>query len=142
MRSLDQDSVDQWREWGESHRISVLLHNYPGYGKTPGPVTVDRIMADLEILVDFLKKYWEEEQISILGNSIGILHNSKLTFVQKANEGQDVGRQSTSLPKIIVSKKSFLYQLIPAALHARDGSSRFSRVPALIRSIQPISCIN
>lgn len=71
MRSLDQHSVTQWREWGQSNKISILLHNYPGYGRTPGPVTVDRIMADLDILVKFLRLKWKDDQISILGNSIG-----------------------------------------------------------------------
>lgn len=71
MRSLDPHSVDQWRDWGQSNKISILLHNYPGYGKTPGPMTVERIMADLVVLVEFLKQKWKEDQISVLGNSIG-----------------------------------------------------------------------
>ncbi|KAH8154696.1 uncharacterized protein LAJ45_01227 [Morchella importuna] len=71
-RTLDQKSVDQWRTWGTEWGLSILLHNYPGYGNTPGPVTEDRIMADLEKLVEMLKaKSWEEEQICLLGNSAG-----------------------------------------------------------------------
>lgn len=73
MRTLDQQSVTQWRDWGQANGISVLLHNYPGYGKTPGPVTTARILADLELLVKFLEREctWREEQISLLGNSLG-----------------------------------------------------------------------
>lgn len=104
LRTLDQGSVDQWREWGQSNQISILLHNYPGYGKTPGPVTPDRILADLEQLVDMWREKWKEHEICLLGNSAG--KSNEPRSIPRANGGQDVGQQSLWLLNIS-SEKSF-----------------------------------
>lgn len=72
-RTLDKNSVSQWQDWATHKRVSVLLHNYPGYGNTSGPVTVKKIMDDQHLLVGFLLKQGEYDytEIAVLGNSIG-----------------------------------------------------------------------
>lgn len=72
-RTLDENSVLQWQDWATDKRVSVLLHNYPGYGNTPGPVTVNKIMDDQRLLVGFLLEQggYGYAEIAVLGNSIG-----------------------------------------------------------------------
>lgn len=73
-RTLDEDCVSQWRDWVTVKGISVLLHNYPGYGGTSGSATVSNIIRDQHLLISFLidSRGYEVQQIAVLGNSIGI----------------------------------------------------------------------
>lgn len=72
-RTLDENSVTQWQDWATDKSVSVLLHNYPGYGNTPGPVTANKIMDDQHLLVRFLleQRRYSCAEIAVLGNSIG-----------------------------------------------------------------------
>lgn len=138
LRTLDQPSVTQWREWGEINGISVLLHNYPGYGKTPGPVTVERILSDLGLLVQFLRQRWRDEQISVLGNSIGSTLHTHWFAAAKGTQG--VAQRSILLPAQSMGLiKSFLYHHIQVALGGADGISRSLRALALILLIRYLS---
>lgn len=116
MRSLDPHSVGQWKAWGDLYKISVLLHNYPGYGNTPGPVTVAMIMEDLDALVGYLKKEWNEDQISILGNSIGTHRKPKSTHIQQLTKDRVWTINLSRCPGRLSFQKSCshitLYQLL------------------------------
>lgn len=70
-RSLDEKSVERWRKWVAEKKIGVVLHNYPGYGKTPGPVTVERIIEDQRVLIRNLLDKHEPSEIAVLANSVG-----------------------------------------------------------------------
>ena len=48
----------------------MLLHNYPGYGDTSGPITAELVCQDA---LQLLKKLREPTQeIVLLGNSVGL----------------------------------------------------------------------
>lgn len=70
-RSLDEKSVERWRTWAAEKEVGVVLHNYPGCGKTPGPVTVERIIEDQRVLIKYLLTKHKLSEIAVLGNSIG-----------------------------------------------------------------------
>jgi alpha-beta hydrolase superfamily lysophospholipase len=54
-------------------QVSVVLHNYPGYGDTPGPVTEAQICDDsLQLAQHILSSEWATgKELVILGNSLG-----------------------------------------------------------------------
>lgn len=73
LRSLDERSVDQWRELAEQEKVNVVLHNYPGYGNVAGPRTPKRIKDDCLELLEHVKgcEWAKGTELVLLGNSIG-----------------------------------------------------------------------
>lgn len=49
------------------------MHNYPGYGRTPGPATKERIGQDTIELIEMLRQEGNKQKIMALGNSLGML---------------------------------------------------------------------
>jgi pimeloyl-ACP methyl ester carboxylesterase len=73
LRALDRESVEQWAIMAGDEGVSVVLHNYPGYGGTPGPVTEARLCGDaLQLAEHILCQEWAlGQELVVLGNSIG-----------------------------------------------------------------------
>ena len=47
----------------------MLLHNYPGYGETSGPITAELVCQDALQLIGKLREPTQE--LVLLGNSVG-----------------------------------------------------------------------
>lgn len=73
LRALDRKGVDQWAALAAKERVSVVLHNYPGYGETPGPKTIAQISADtFELAAHIRSLPWAAgHELVALGNSLG-----------------------------------------------------------------------
>ncbi|KAF8250633.1 alpha/beta-hydrolase [Wilcoxina mikolae CBS 423.85] len=69
LRALDSRSVNQWEELAGKEGVSVVLHNYPGYGGTIGPITEERLCQDAVQLAESVKE--EGQELVLLGNSVG-----------------------------------------------------------------------
>jgi pimeloyl-ACP methyl ester carboxylesterase len=72
-RTLDSQSTTQWKALAELENVTIVLHNYPCYGKTPGPSTVHQIQQDcIDILNHVRGQDWARgKEVVLLGNSIG-----------------------------------------------------------------------
>ncbi|KAI5844139.1 Alpha/Beta hydrolase protein [Tricharina praecox] len=73
LRALDTTGVEQWKSLAGKRGVSVVLHNYPGYGGTAGPATEERLCADALQLVTFVMelKWAAGKRLCLLGNSVG-----------------------------------------------------------------------
>jgi hypothetical protein len=47
----------------------VVLHNYPGYGGTIGPITEELLCQDALQLAESVKE--DDQEMVLLGNSVG-----------------------------------------------------------------------
>jgi len=65
--------VEQWKALAGTREVSVVLHNYPGYGGTAGPATEERLCADALQLISFvMAQDWAGgRSLCLLGNSVG-----------------------------------------------------------------------
>jgi pimeloyl-ACP methyl ester carboxylesterase len=72
-RGLDKRGVNRWAELAHQEGVSVVLHNYPGYGTTPGPRTEAQLCEDLLQLAEHIRnEEWATgAELVVLGNSIG-----------------------------------------------------------------------
>ncbi len=56
----------------EGHGYDIFMPDYRGYGKSDGQVENDKqLYADMEKVYDFLKKHYSEDQIVVVGYSLG-----------------------------------------------------------------------
>ena len=79
LRALDTKGVEQWKLLAGTRGVSVVLHNYPGYGGTAGPITEARLCADALQLVTFVMELeWARgRRLCLLGNSVGMFSVSR-----------------------------------------------------------------
>lgn len=86
-RGLDKTSIERWGWNATMNNVDIVVHNYPGYGKTSGLRTEKQICDDSLYLLRHLREEYEEKykeeheeeykeygfnlDIVLLGNSIG-----------------------------------------------------------------------
>ena len=74
MRAFSKKSVDQWEVVAKNNNVSIVLHNYPGYGDTSGPVTIELLAQDsIQLIRKIMAENWAQgKELVLMGNSIGL----------------------------------------------------------------------
>jgi uncharacterized protein len=94
-------SLASWGSVGETYGdfgYDTFILDYRGYGKSDGRITSeDQLFSDVQIAYDYVKKLYNEEDIIVLGYSVGTGPASKLA--------------STNSPKLLILQAPF-YSLV------------------------------
>ncbi|WP_158858483.1 alpha/beta hydrolase [Lunatibacter salilacus] len=94
-------SLEAWGRVGETYDnfgYDTFILDYRGYGKSDGRITgEDQLFSDVQIAYDYIKKLYNEEDIIILGYSVGTGPASKLA--------------SANNPKLLILQAPF-YSLV------------------------------
>lgn len=60
-----------WIEIYTKLGISLLIWNYSGYGRTTGQVSVNSVINDGNLVINYLKRHYDFHKIGVHGESIG-----------------------------------------------------------------------
>ena len=84
-RKLDERAVQQKVKWAETNNFSICLSSYPSYGRSTGPVSEERIDANNEELLRFIRAEhgFDLSHIIVMGTSIGNIYILKISNVTK-----------------------------------------------------------
>jgi alpha-beta hydrolase superfamily lysophospholipase len=68
------DNLDRWAKIAEKlvdYSYDVMIFDYRGYGKSTGKVSPENLFTDAQMVYDFAKKQYNENQIICYGRSLG-----------------------------------------------------------------------
>lgn len=68
------DNIDRWGQIVEKLLplgYDILIFDYRGFGKSTGKISEKALFADTQMVYDFAKKHYSENQIIIYGRSLG-----------------------------------------------------------------------
>ncbi len=70
----NSDNLDRWGKYAEDftkHNYDVLMMDYRGFGKSTGEQSEENFHADAELIYDYAKTLYNENQIILYGRSLG-----------------------------------------------------------------------
>lgn len=101
-------SIDSWGEVAKTYtdlHYDVCLYDYRGYGKSEGKISSEKqLYQDAQAVYDQMKSQYKEEQIIVLGYSIG---TGMATYLAANNHPQLLILQAPYYSMIDLAKKKF-----------------------------------